>query len=102
MAYLQHFSLHIFCSDGAKSIADEYLEVRRGTKKRLSNPQNKYLSLLNILLSLNLLIQRVINQKQLLSNITELETLVFLFVFFEITIVSNVDGLEAVYGHNSV
>lgn len=44
----------------------------------------------------------MINQEQLLCNINELETLVVLFVFFEITIVSNVDGLEVFYGPNLV
>lgn len=71
-------------------------------KKRSSNPENKYLSLLNILLSLNLSKLRVINHKQPLGNTNELETLVVLFVFSEITIVSDVDGLETVYGHNAV
>lgn len=80
--------------------ADEHLEVQRGTKKRSSNPENKYLFLLNILLSLNLLIQKLISQKQLLGNVTELETLVL--VLFEIRIVSNVDGLDAVCGHSSL
>lgn len=42
----------------------------------------------------------LINQKQLLGNVTELETLAL--VFFEIRIVSNVDGLDAIYGHNSL
>ena len=92
------FPFHIFVH--MEQNADEYLEVQRDTKKRSSNPENKYLFLLNIFLSLNLLIWKLINQKQLLGNVTELETLVL--VFFEIRIVSNVDGLDAIYGHNSL
>lgn len=55
--YLQQFSILYFCLNSANSIADDYLEVEQGTKKRSSNTENKYLSLPEVLLSLNFLKQ---------------------------------------------
>lgn len=55
--YLQQFSILYFCLNSANSIADGYLEVEQGTKKRSSNTENKYLSLPEVLLSLNFLKQ---------------------------------------------
>ena len=60
------------------------------------------MSLLNILSLIFFLRLREINQKQPVGTINKLETLIFLFVFFEISVVSNADGLEAVHGHNFV
>lgn len=44
--YLQKFSISYFLFEWNKFIADKYLEVEQGNKKRSSNTENKYLSLL--------------------------------------------------------